>query len=63
MVKRLVTEGARQLALKNAYFYRPYGAWKTIAYERASGEEFAALKRIKEIFDPNDILNPGKVCF
>jgi hypothetical protein len=62
-VKELVTKGARQLAAKNAYFYRPYGEWKNIAYERVSGEEYAAIKKIKSIFDPNDILNPGKVCF
>jgi len=62
-VKELVTKGARQLAAKNAYFYRPYGEWKNIAYERVGGEEYAAIKKIKSIFDPNDILNPGKVCF
>lgn len=62
-VKDLVTKGARALAAKNAYFYRPYGAWRGIAYERFGGEEYTAIKKIKPIFDPNDIMNPGKICF
>ena len=62
-VKRLITEGARVLVDKGGYFYRPYGPWKEIAYSRVSGEEFAALKKMKRIFDPKGILNPGKACF
>jgi FAD/FMN-containing dehydrogenase len=62
-VRDLVDKGAQALGDKNAYFYRPYGSWKEIAYRRVSGEEYTALKKVKEIFDPNKILNPGKVCF
>jgi FAD/FMN-containing dehydrogenase len=62
-VERFVTQGAERLAEAGAYFYRPYGSWKDIAYSNINGEEYAAMKKIKEIFDPRGVLNPGKVCF
>lgn len=62
-VESFVTRGAERLARSGAYFYRPYGMWKDIAYDNVNGEEYAAIKQIKDIFDPGGILNPGKVCF
>jgi FAD/FMN-containing dehydrogenase len=50
------------LAAKGAFFSRPYGPWADLVY-RQDSEEVKALKELKAIFDPNNILNPGKVCF
>jgi FAD/FMN-containing dehydrogenase len=45
-----------------AFFSRPYGPWADLAYGRFT-EGVAALRKLKSIFDPNNILNPGKLCF
>ena len=65
---RLVPERlCRQIQAMHAagmggFFSRPYGAWKDPAYQRAAGT-LTMQRKIKEIFDPNGILNPGKLCF
>jgi FAD/FMN-containing dehydrogenase len=60
--KRIVGEGAEDLAKMGGFFSRPYGAWRDIAYRDAAGT-LSIQRKIKKIFDPNSILNPGKLCF
>jgi hypothetical protein len=52
------------LALMNqgALFTRPYGELASMVYERASGYTMT-LKRLKKVFDPKNIMNPGNLCF
>jgi hypothetical protein len=45
-----------------AFFSRPYGALTDTVYRR-DGETTAVLRKIKPIFDPKNIMNPGKLCF
>ncbi len=61
MVKRLNGEGAQELYKRGAFFSRPYGQWAKFAF----GEEqtIKALRKVKQIFDPNGIMNPGKLCY
>lgn len=47
---------------RGAVFTRPYGDLAPIVYEKAASYA-AALKRLKKTFDPNNIMNPGKLCF
>lgn len=61
-IKRLVTEGSEDMANMGAFFSRPYGEWAKIAYSRAM-ETTIVQRKMKKIFDPNNILNPGKLCF
>jgi FAD/FMN-containing dehydrogenase len=45
-----------------AYFSRPYGEWAAMAF--GADPETAELTRtVKGIFDPNNVMNPGKLCF
>ena len=52
----------KKLMNKGAFFSRPYGeATDTIFSSHAS--TVAALRRVKSILDPNNIMNTGKLCF
>lgn len=46
---------------KGAFFPRPYGIQSEIVYSR-NAQYSATLKDLKGIFDPNNIMNPGKLC-
>ncbi len=53
--------GSRLLA-EGGYFSRPYGEWADPVYNRDAASR-DALRTVKKIVDPNDVLNPGKLCF
>jgi hypothetical protein len=50
------------LSNRGAFFSRPYHPWTDMAF-RGDAQTTAALRKVKKIFDPNNILNPGKLCF
>lgn len=47
---------------ESVLFTRPYGVQAQIVYNRNAAYT-TTLKELKEIFDPNHIMNPGKLCF
>jgi FAD/FMN-containing dehydrogenase len=51
------------LMKKGAFFNRPYGIWAREVFERHQSSTQIALRKIKNIFDPNGVLNPGVLCF
>jgi FAD/FMN-containing dehydrogenase len=59
----LLAKGQRKLLDEGAYFSRPYGVITDAVFEKASPMTVTAMKRVKAIFDPNNILNPGTLCF
>lgn len=61
-VKGLLSEGVAHLADMGAFFSRPYGTWAKTVYGRAAVSS-AMQKQVKQIFDPNNVLNPGQLCF
>jgi hypothetical protein len=61
-MKELYIKASEALLKQGAYFSRPYGIWANMAFNR-DAQTTAVLKKIKGIFDPNNIMNPGKLCF
>ncbi len=62
VIADLYKEAARVFLNEGAVFSRPYGDLAPIVYEKAASYAFA-LKRLKKTFDPNNIMNPGRLCF
>ena len=61
-IRALYKEAATALINEGAVFTRPYGDLAPIVYERATSYA-THLRRLKKIFDPNNIMNPGNLCF
>ena len=61
-VRDMYTQAGEALMNAGAFFSRPYGAMADLAYRR-DGETTAALRKVKQIFDPNNVMNSGKLCF
>ena len=62
MIADLYRGAALSLLNDGAYFTRPYGELASMVYERAAGYTMT-LKRLKKVFDPKNIMNPGNLCF
>jgi FAD/FMN-containing dehydrogenase len=61
-VKDLAALATKTLLDAGAFFSRPYGDYaRAIMNRDAASVEM--LKKLKKIFDPNGVMNPGKLCF
>ena len=60
--RALFEAASRRFMDMGGFFNRPYGLWSELAYARCP-DTVAALRKVKSIFDPNGIMNPGKLCF
>jgi len=61
-VKELSGTAVRGLMNRGAFFSRPYGECTTEILNRDAAS-VEVLHTFKKIFDPNHVMNPGKVCF
>jgi len=61
-VRSLHDAAAKAMQARGALFTRPYGSLSDMVYERAASYT-TTLKRVKNIFDENNIMNPGNLCF
>jgi FAD/FMN-containing dehydrogenase len=61
-VRNLSTEAINTLMAKGAFFSRPYGENSRMIMNRDAAS-ILLLNKIKKIFDQNNIMNPGKICW
>ena len=58
----LFKAASEKLSEGGAFFSRPYGFLSDLAYARCP-DTVRVLKKVKDIFDPDNILNQGKLIF
>jgi FAD/FMN-containing dehydrogenase len=61
-VKNLTNAAVKALLAKDAFFSRPYGENSKMIMNRDAAT-LGVLNKLKKMFDPKCIMNPGKVCF
>ncbi len=61
-VKELAASATKTLMDNGAFFSRPYGESARAVMNRDAAS-VEVLKKLKKIFDPNEVMNPGKLCF
>ncbi|MDM8000223.1 MAG: FAD-binding oxidoreductase [Dehalococcoidia bacterium] len=62
LTKKTLEQASKALMHRGAFFSRPYGIWSELISNQYA-ENVAALRKVKRIFDPNNVMNPGKLCF
>jgi hypothetical protein len=61
-IKQLSRHATKKLLNEGAFFSRPYGENAALVFGR-EGTTVEALRKVKKVFDPNNIMNPGKLCY
>jgi len=61
-VKKLALEATKGLMAQGAFFSRPYGEAAGMIMNRDAASK-TVLTRLKKLFDPNGVMNPGKIGF
>jgi hypothetical protein len=61
-VKELSTSAIKNLMARGAFFSRPYGESARMIINRDAAT-VVALAKVKKKLDPNNVMNPGKLCF
>ena len=58
--EKLFKDAPKALFEQGAFFSRPYGSWADIQLPEDKGTT-DRLRRLKKIFDPNNVLSPGRL--
>jgi len=58
----LFLEASRRVVDMGGMFTTPYGPWADMVFSRAAGY-VPLMRAVKTSLDPNNIMNPGKLCF
>ena len=61
-VRELTNSAVKALLAQGAFFSRPYGESAGMIINRDAAT-VSVLNKLKNMFDPNHVMNPGKVCF
>lgn len=59
-VKVLYEKASREMSKLGGYYARPYDIWAGIQLNK-DAQSYEILKKMKNIFDPNNIMNTGKL--
>lgn len=59
-VKDLYERASREMSKLGGYYARPYNIWSGIQLNK-DAQSYQLLKKMKNIFDPNNIMNTGKL--
>ena len=62
LIKALIKSSIKILTANGAFFSRPYGE-NALDILNADAATVTALRKVKLILDPENIMNPGKLCF
>jgi FAD/FMN-containing dehydrogenase len=62
MMKGLYPAAVEKIIGMGGFFTRPYGETAGMVYDKAASYT-AALKKVKQQFDPKNIMSPGRLCF
>jgi hypothetical protein len=60
--KALAATATSSLLAEGAHFSRPYGE-NTLTIMNRDAASVSALRKVKNMLDPDNIMNPGKLCF
>lgn len=60
VIKELFEKASAEFSNLGAYYLRPYGIWSRLQLNK-DAESYQALVKLRGIFDPNGIMNPGKL--
>lgn len=58
----LFRAASHSLFQQKAFFSRPYGIWADMVYN-GDARTTTVTQKVKDVFDPNHVMNPGKLCF
>ncbi len=61
-VRNLFAEAVETTLDMGAFYTRPYGIVSNMVYERTASYTIA-LRKLKQLMDPNNIMSPGRLCF
>jgi FAD/FMN-containing dehydrogenase len=61
-VRTILLQAGDAVLKGGGFFSRPYGEMANMVYGK-DGDTAAVLRKVKQIFDPNNIMNTGKLCF
>jgi FAD/FMN-containing dehydrogenase len=62
IIGKIYCEAAETVIDMGGYFSRPYGVVADIIYDKTASYT-AALKKVKQLLDPQNIMSPGRLCF
>lgn len=59
-VREFYFKASQELSKLGAFYSRPHGNWASLQLKKDT-QNYEVLKKLKSIFDPNNIMNPGKI--